>query len=156
MQNEIRLPLPRVTRQKCGIITTLISNFIGLAYEGILSFLQQKCENAFHKAVNAINKPANIQHNKLMKIDKTVLMYGVYNAETLDKLIHTVHEIHNVTSSHEKLFAGEHEHLLFRILYTDSLGMQEYATNSLRFLRTIQDKYISLCRELITQLCTYT
>ena len=43
----------------------------------------------------------------------------------------------------------------FRILYTDALGMQQYATNSLLFLRIIQDKYISLHRELITQLCTY-
>ena len=33
--------------------------------------------------------------------------------------------------------------------------MQQYATNSLLFLRVIQDKYIALYRELITQLCTY-
>ena len=33
--------------------------------------------------------------------------------------------------------------------------MQQYATNSLLFLRIIQDKYISLFRELITQLHTY-
>ena len=51
---------------------------------------------------------ASIQHNKLMKLDDTMLMYGIYNTETLEKLINTVHEIHNVTSSHEKLFAGEH------------------------------------------------
>ena len=40
LQNEIRLLLPRVSRQKHGIITTLVSSFIGLAYEGISSFLQ--------------------------------------------------------------------------------------------------------------------
>ena len=50
---------------------------------------------------------ANIQHNKLVKLDNTMLMYGIYNAETLEKLINTVQEIHNVTSSHEKLFPGE-------------------------------------------------
>ena len=53
-----------------------------------------------------MNDQVNIQHNKLMKIDDTMLMYGIYNAETLEKLIKTVHEIHNATSSHEKLFAG--------------------------------------------------
>ena len=51
--------------------------------------------------------------------------------QTLEKLIETVHEIHNATSSHEKLFAGEHNHSLFRMLYTDALGIQQYATNSL-------------------------
>ena len=146
---------PRYQDKNMEIITTLVSSFICLAYEGISSFLQQKCKNALHKAVNAINDQVNIQHNKLMILDDTMLMYGIYNAETLEKLIKTVHEIHNATSSHQKLFAGEHDHLLFRILYTDTLGIQQYATNSLLLLRIIQDKYISLYRELITQLCTY-
>ena len=51
------------------------------------------------QAVNAMNDKANIQHNKLMKLDDTMLMYGIYNAETLEKLIKTVHEIHNTASS---------------------------------------------------------
>ena len=71
-------------------------------------------------------------------------MYGMYNPETLEKLINTVQEIHNVTSSHEKLFAGKHNPTLFRLLYMDALGIQQYAINSLLFLRVIPDKYISL------------
>ena len=43
LEKEIKLLLPQVKRkQKCGIITTLVSSFIGLAYEGISSFLQHK------------------------------------------------------------------------------------------------------------------
>ena len=129
--------------------------FIGWPHEGISSFLQHKQINALHKAVNTMNNKANIQHNKLMKLDDTVLMYGIYNVETLEKLIKAVHEIHNTTSSHEKLFAGKHNHSVFRILYADSLGLQHYSTNSLLYLRIIQNKYISLHRELITQLHTY-
>ena len=75
-----------------------------------------------------------------------MLMYGIYNAGTLEKLIRTVHEINN-TSSHEKLFAGEHNHSIFRMLYTDALDIQQYATISLIYLHIIQDKYISLYRE---------
>ena len=72
-----------------------------------------------------------------MKLDDTMLMYGVYNMAMLEKLINTVHEIHNTTSSHEKLSAGEHNHSLFGVLYTDALGIQQCATNSLLFLRII-------------------
>ena len=90
-----------------------------------------------------------------MKLDNTMLMYGIYNTETLEKLINTVQEIHNIISSHEKLFAGEHNPILFRLLYMDALGIQQYAFNSLLFLWVIQDKYISLYRELISQLCSY-
>ena len=34
-----------------------------------------------------MNNQASIQHNKLMRLDNTMLMYGIYNAETLEKLI---------------------------------------------------------------------
>ena len=102
-----------------------------------------------------MDNKANIQYNKLMKLESTMLMYGVYNAETLEKLINTVHNIHNTTSSHERLFTGEHSPSIFWTLYAHSLGLQHYSTNSLLYLRIIQDKYIALYRELITQLHTY-
>ena len=43
----------------------------------------------------------------------------------------------------------------FRILYAHSLGLQHYSANSLLYLRIIQDKYVALYKELITQLCSY-
>ena len=70
-------------------------------------------------------------------------IFGIYNVETPEKLINTAQEIHNVTSSHERLFAGEHNPAIFRLLYTNALGIQQYAFNSLLFLRVVQDKFIS-------------
>ena len=94
LEKKIKLLLPQVERkQKCGIITTLVSSFIGLAYEGISSFLHHKQNNALHKAVNAMDDKANIQCNELMTLENLMLVYGVYNAKTLEKLIKTVHNI---------------------------------------------------------------
>ena len=106
LENKIKPLLPQISKQKHGIITTLVSGFIGLAYEGISSFLQGKHENALQKAVDAMSNQASTQCNKLIKLDNTMLMYGIYNAETMEKLINTVQEIHNVTFSCKKLFAG--------------------------------------------------
>ena len=53
-----------------------------------------------------MDSKANIQYNKLMQLENSMLTYSVYNTETLDKLITTVHNIHNTTSSQERLFAG--------------------------------------------------
>ena len=109
LENEINLLQPQIPRkQKCGIITTLLSSFIGLAYEGISSFLHHMWNKALHKAVSTMNSKANIQHNKLMQLEISMLMYGVYNVETLEKLITTIHNIHNTMSSHERLFAGQY------------------------------------------------
>ena len=90
-----------------------------------------------------------------MLLKHSMLMYGIYNAEMLEKLINTVHNIHNTTSSHERLSAGQQSSLTLRSNYANALGLQHYSINSLLYLRTVQDKYIALYRELITQLCIY-
>ena len=69
-------------------------------------FFRKKCNNALQKAMIAMNGEAEFQCNKLLKLDNAMLMYGIYNAEMLEKLINTVQELHNVTFSHENLFAG--------------------------------------------------
>ena len=84
-----------------------------------------------------------------------MLMYGIYNAETLEKIINSVHNIHNTTSFHKKLFAGQQSSLTLRSLYANSLGLHHYSINSLIYPRTVQDKYIVLYRELITQMHIY-
>ena len=102
-----------------------------------------------------MDSKANIQCSKLIQLENSMLMYGIYNVETLEKLITTVHNIHNTTSSHERLFAGQHSPSTFRTLYVHSLGLHHYSINSLLYLRTIQDKYIMLYRKLISQLHIY-
>ena len=102
-----------------------------------------------------MDSKASIQHNKLVQLKNSVLMYGFYNVEMLEELINTVHHIHNTTSSHARLFVGQQNLLILRLLYAHSLGLQHYSINSLLFLRTVQDKYIALYRELITQLYIY-
>ena len=71
-------------------------------------FFRENGDNALKRAVLAMDNEINPQHNKLLRLDDTMLMYGIYNAEMLEMLINTIHNIHNVTSSHERLFAGEH------------------------------------------------
>ena len=96
-----------------------------------------------------------IHHNKLMHLEDSMVVYGIYNAETLEQLINTVHHIHNTTSPNEKIFAGQWGTATLQSLYLNVQGMQHYSINSLVYLRTIQDKYVLLYKELITQLHMY-
>ena len=75
LKNEIDLKLPQIPRkQKCGIITTIVSSFIGLAYEGISSFLHNRRNKALHKAVKAMDSKTTIQHNKLIQLENLMLI----------------------------------------------------------------------------------
>ena len=130
----------------------LVSSFIGLAYEGISSYLHHKQNKALHQAVRAMDSKTANQCNKLIQLENSMLMYGIYNVEILEKLLNTVQNIHNTTYLHERLFAGQEGSLTLRPLYAKSLGLHHYCINSLLYLRTVQDKYIALYRELIAQL----
>ena len=45
--------------------------------------------------------------NRFIHLGDSMVMYGIYNGETLENLINTVYEMHNTTTPNEKLFAGE-------------------------------------------------
>ena len=47
------------------------------------------------KAVSAMSIETDIQRNTLMHLENALVMYGVYNAETLERLIKTVHALHS-------------------------------------------------------------
>ena len=74
----------------------LVSHFIGLAYEGVSSFLHHKQSKALHKADRAMDSKTTLQCNKLMQLENSMLMYGICNVEILEKLITTVYNIHNI------------------------------------------------------------
>ena len=83
LKNEIDLTLPQMPRkQKCDIITTIVSSFIGLAYEVISSFLQYRRNKALHKAVKAMDSKTTIQHTKLIQLENLMLMYSIINTDT--------------------------------------------------------------------------
>ena len=127
LKNEIGFILPKYIEQKekHGIITSLISGFIGLTYEGISSFLHCRRDKALVKAVRAMENKANKQHNKFMHLEDTMVMYGVYNAEILEKLVNTVHIMHNNTTPNKKLFAGDFSSAF--TWYINQRGVQHYA-----------------------------
>ena len=103
--------------------TTLVSGFIGLAYKGISCFQHNRRQKTLYKAVKPMDSKTTIQCNKLMHLEDSMVMYGIYNAETLEKLINTVHHIHNLTSSIEKLFAGQFGTVLLQPIYANMQGI---------------------------------
>ena len=57
-----------------------------------------------------MDSKTRIQHNKLIQLENSMLMDGNYNAETLEKLIVMVYQIHNTTSSHENCLQDNKVH----------------------------------------------
>ena len=63
-----------------------------------------------------------------MHLEDSMVMYSIYNAEALEKLINTVHHIHNFTSPNERLFAGQQGTVLHQPIYAKIQGIH-YSIN---------------------------
>ena len=159
LKDEVNLILPKFIREhrnKRGIFGAIILGFLGLAFEGILSFLHHKRHKALQKAVKAIYITMDAQRNKLMHLENSLIIYGVYNGETLAKLVETVQVLHSHQSLAEQLFVGQ-QVAAYKIYskMQHAHGVQHYVMNTLLYLCTIKEKYIAIYNEFITQLCIY-
>ena len=83
-----------------------------------------------------------------------MIMYGVYNVDTLEKLIQMVHKMNNRSVWYEKLYAGQVNDWYDK--YAISQGVNYYAIHSLLYLRTIQEKYIKMYERFVNQLKEYS
>ena len=161
MANDIDKILPKCPtdhRHKRGailasILGSVASSIIDLAYEGISSFLHYKRHKALHKAVAVIDKKTNIQHNRIHHLEDTMIMYGVYNSDTLTDLIDSVYRMQNFTTWNEKTFAGKlHD---WMELYSHD-GVHNYAINSVLFLTMVREKYVKMHERFIEELKLYS
>ena len=110
-----------------------------------LVFLHHRRQKALQKAVHVIENKVDLQHNKIFHLEDSVVMYGVYNSDTLEDLINTVHKLNNKTTWNEKLFSGQIKDWYY--YYLTSGGVNQYAVNSILFLTTVQEKYVKCMRD---------
>ena len=109
---------------------------------------------ALHKAVAVMDKLTNIQHNTIYHLEDTMIMYGVYNSDTLKDFIDTVHRMQNFTTWNEKTFAGRlHD---WMELCSHNEGAHHYAINSVLFLTTVIEKYVKMYERFIEELKMYS
>ena len=108
---------------------------------------------------NQCTVPENI---KLLQED-TMIMYGVYNSDTLTDLIDTVHGMQNFTTWNKKTVTGKlHDCIdIYKLhdcmeIYSQDEGVCNYAINSVLFLTTVREKYVKMYERFIEELKLYS
>ena len=91
----------------------------------------------------------NIEWNRVFHLKDSMIMCGIYNVDTLEKLIQMVHKMNNRSVWFERLYAG-HVNKWFE-MYSSSQGANYYAIHSLLYLRTIQEKNIKMYKRFVNQ-----
>ena len=49
----------------------------------------------------------NLERNKIFHLEDSMVIYGIYNSETTEKLFKTIQKMHNKTAWNKNLFVGK-------------------------------------------------
>ena len=79
-----------------------------------------------------------------------MIIYGVYNLDTLTELIDTVHRMYNTTMWKERTFAGRLNQWLE--LYLHQEGKHHFAINSVLFLTMIREKHVKMYERFLEEI----
>ena len=83
-----------------------------------------------------------------------MIIYGVYNSDTLTDPIDTVHRMQNFTTGTKRLLL-ENCMIGWRYISQDE-GVCNYAINSVLFLTTVREKYVKMYERFIEELKLYS
>ena len=101
-----------------------------------------------------MERKTDLQYSKIHHLEDTMIIYGVYNSDTLTELKDTVHIIHNTTSWRERTFEGKLNQWLELYLHQEGIG--HYAANSILFPTMIREKYVKMYERFLEQLKMYS
>ena len=150
LEKEIGLILPMYGRRNKRFIGAILggiaSNVIGLAFEGISSFLHHKRHKALTKAVNIMKEKVDLQCNRVYHLEDTMIMYGKYNSDALMDLIDTVHHMQNVTTWKEKMFVGKMTNWVKKEL-AKSKNEFAHSVDTILFLTTVRESMLKCVKD---------
>ena len=159
LQNEIGLILPNLTNRKKRFLTTIlgtiVTKVVGLAFEGISSFLHHKQHKALQKAVNILSSRTGIDHNRVYHLKDTMIMYGKYNLDTLMELVNMVHQMQNATTWKERIFISKINDWL-KCNLENICSEFDYSMDAVLFLTTIKEKYVRMYEKFINESRSYS
>ena len=101
------------------------------------------------QVMHIMNKKISIEQNRVFHLEDSMIMYGVYNVNALEKLIQMVHKMNTRSIWFEQLYSGQMNKWFE--MYSSSQG----ANYSLLYFRTIQEKYIKMYERFVNQLKEY-
>ena len=120
-----------------------------IAVESIGAFLQKKHNKALGKGLKAIMSDQTLAWNSIKQLEDDFLLYGKYNIDSLEKIIHTVNHLGDRVHQMENLLMGKdhsvatrqflHSNYLVRLLFAHKLSI---------YLTSVQETQLRLYDEL--------
>ena len=126
-----------------------LASLATIAVESIGAFLQKKHNKALRKGLKAIKSDQTLAWNSIKQLEDDFLLYGKYNIDSLEKIIHTVNHLGDRVHQMEGLLMGKDQNVATRqFLHFNYLGRLLFAHKLNIYLTSVQETQLRLYDEL--------
>ena len=126
-----------------------LASLATIAVESIGSFLKKKHYTALSKGLIAIKSDQSLTWNSIKQLEDDFLLYGKYNLDSLEKIIHTINHLGDRDHQMEKLLLGkDHTVATQQFLHSSYIGRLLFAYKLNIYLTSIQETQLRLHDEL--------
>ena len=116
--------------------------------ESIGSLLQKKHNAALAKGIKAIEADQKLAWNSVKQLEDDFFMYGKYNLDSLEKIIHTINHLGDRVHHMESLLMGENPLVTkTQFLHINFIGRLLFAHKLNIYLTTVQETQLRLYDE---------
>ena len=142
---------PRSLKIKRGLSAFIpaLAGLATIAVESIGSFLQKKRNQALNKGLGAIKSDQLLTWNSIKQLEDDYLLYGKYNLDSLEKIIHTVNHLGDRVHRMEELLMGkDYSVATQQFLHASYIGRLLFAHKLNLYLTSVQETQLRLYDEL--------
>ena len=126
-----------------------LASLAKIAVESIGAFLQKKHNKALGKGLKAIKSDQTLAWNSIKQLEDDFLLYGKYNIDSLEKIIHTINHLGDRVHQMEGLLMGKDHNVATRqFLHSNYLGRLLLAHKLSIYLTSVQETQLRLYDEL--------
>ena len=127
----------------------ILASLATIAVESIGTFLQEKHNKALGKGLKAIKADQTLAWNSIKQLEDDFLLYGKYNIDSLEKIIHTVNHLGDRVHQMENLLMGkDHSVATRQFLHSNYLERLLFAHKLSIYLTSVQETQLRLYDEL--------
>ena len=113
--------------------------------------MQKKRQRAMIKAVNEMQSKRFLTRNELYKLEKDFLMYGEYDVQSTDGVIHVLQNLNNRTGYLESMINGQNINAMLQYL-SDTRGIEIYSHQVNLYVQAMRERYLRTPKNLIYEL----
>ena len=147
--NSTQSSHPTRTKRGFAAFIPALAGLATIAVESIGSFLQRKHNAALAKGIKAIKTDQKLAWNSVKQIEDDFLLWGKYNLDSLEKIVHTINHLGDRVHHIESLLMGNNPHVTKeQFLHVNSIGRLLFANKLNIYLTTVQETQLRLYDEL--------